>query len=122
MTLEEFKESKAYTYALDVLESKFPTNKYIKKICEKFIYEIDNQYEDDFKFFFDLEMAGKIINLMKIINFATGSVAGKSLYDTCIGYQYFLVLNIFCWKVKRNPEKRRYEVCLLWIKKELQVS
>lgn len=115
MTLEEFKESKAYTYALDVLENKFPTNKYIKKICEKFLYEVDNQDEDDFKFFFDLEMAEKIINLMKIINFATGSVAGKSLYNTCIGYQYFLVLNIFCWKKKSNSEKRRYEVCLLWI-------
>ena len=52
---------------------------------------------------------------MKLINFATGAVAGQSLYEACVGYQYFFLLNMFCWKRKDNPIKRRYEVCLLWI-------
>lgn len=52
---------------------------------------------------------------MKLINFATGAVAGQSLYEACVGYQYFFILNIFCWKRKDKPEKRRYEICLLWI-------
>ncbi|MBS5318036.1 MAG: hypothetical protein KHY44_16945, partial [Clostridiales bacterium] len=52
---------------------------------------------------------------MKLINFATGAVAGQSLYKACVGYQYFFVLNIFCWKRKDRPDKRRYEICLLWI-------
>ena len=40
-----FKESKAYQYAIDVLDGKFPTTKYIKAICKKFLYEIDHQEE-----------------------------------------------------------------------------
>ena len=113
MTYKQFKKSKAYRYATDVLEGKFPTNKYIKAICKKFLYEID--HEEELDYFFDYETADKIMNIMKLINFATGAVAGQSLYEACVGYQYFFVLNIFCWKRKDRPDKRRYEICLLWI-------
>lgn len=98
---------------MDVLDSKFPTNKYIKAICKKFIYELNHEEELDYSF--DYETAEKIMNIMKLINFATGAVAGQSLYEACVGYQYFFVLNIFCWKRKDRPDKRRYEICLLWI-------
>ena len=113
MNHNSFKESKAYQYAIDVLDVKFPTNKYIKAICKKFLYEIDHQ--EELLYYFDYEVADKIINIMKLINFATGAVAGQSLYEACVGYQYFFILNIFCWKRKDKPEKRRYEVCLLWL-------
>ena len=113
MTYKQFKKSKAYRYATDVLEGKFPTNKYIKAICKKFIYELG--HEEELNYFFDYETADKIMNIMKLINFATGAVAGQSLYEACVGYQYFFVLNIFCWKRKDRPDKRRYEICLLWI-------
>ena len=98
---------------MDVLDGRFPTNKYIKAICRKFLYEIDHQ--EELLYYFDYETADKIINIMKLINFATGAVAGQSLYEACVGYQYFFILNIFCWKRKDKPEKRRYEICLLWI-------
>ena len=98
---------------MDVLDSKFPTNKYIKAICKKFIYELN--HEEELEYFFDYGTADKIMNIMKLINFATGAVAGQSLYEACVGYQYFFVLNIFCWKRKDRPDKRRYEICLLWI-------
>lgn len=98
---------------MDVIEGKFPTNKYIKAICKKFIYELD--HEEELEYLFDYETADKIMNIMKLINFATGAVAGQSLYEACVGYQYFFVLNIFCWKRKDRPDKRRYEICLLWI-------
>lgn len=114
MTLEEFKLSPAYQYALWACEPENRcVNKYIRILCANFIYEIDNQ--DKIEYIFDLKMAEKIMKLMKLIKFATGSVAGKTLYESCVGYQYFLVLNIFCWKEKANFNKRRYEVCLLWI-------
>ena len=98
---------------MDVLDGKFPTNKYIKAICKKFIYELN--HEEELDYFFDYGTADKIMNIMKLINFATGAVAGQSLYEACVGYQYFFVLNIFCWKRKDRPDKRRYEICLLWI-------
>ena len=98
---------------MDVLDSNFPTNKYIKAICKKFIYELN--HEEELDYFFDYGTANKIMNIMKLINFATGAVAGQSLYEACVGYQYFFVLNIFCWKRKDRTGKRRYEICLLWI-------
>ncbi len=113
MDYNSFKESKAYQYAIDVLDGRFPTNKYIKAICKKFLYEMDHQ--EELLYYFDYDVADKIINIMKLINFATGAVAGQSLYEACVGYQYFFLLNMFCWKRKDNPIKRRYEVCLLWI-------
>lgn len=114
MTLEEFKLSPTYRYALWCCEpDNISVNRYIKILCANFIYEINNQ--DKIDYFFDLKMANKIMKLMKLIKFATGGVAGKTLYEACVGYQYFLVLNIFCWKEKRNFQKRRYEVCLLHI-------
>lgn len=114
MTLEEFKLSPAYLYAEWCTEKENKcVNKYIKILCANFIYEINNQ--DKIDYIFDLKMAAKIMKLMKLIKFATGSVAGKTLYEACVGYQYFLVLNIFCWKEKANFNKRRYEVCLLHI-------
>ena len=97
---------------MDVLDGKFPTNKYIKAICKKFLYELGHE---EMEYFFDYETADKIMNIMKLINFATGAVAGQSLYEACVGYQYFFVLNIFCWKRKDRPDNRRYEICLLWI-------
>lgn len=95
------------------MDGRFPTNKYIKAICKKFLYEIDHQ--EELLYHFDYDVADKIINIMKLINFATGAVAGQSLYEACVGYQYFFLLNMFCWKRKNNPVKRRYEVCLLCI-------
>ena len=62
-----FKESKAYQYAVDVLDGKFPTNKYIKAICKKFLYEIDHQ--EELLYYFDYSVADQIINIMKLINF-----------------------------------------------------
>lgn len=114
MTLEEFKLSPAYQYAEWVCESENRcVNKYIRILCANFIYEINNQ--DKIDYIFDLKMATKIMKLMKLINFATGSVAGKSLYEVGAPYQHFLFLNILCWKNKKNTKKRRYETMVLWI-------
>lgn len=113
MTLEEFKLSPAYQYALDVVEGKFPTNKYIKILCNNFIWEINNQ--ESIEYVFDLKMYSKFTKLSKLICFATGSVAGKSLYEAGAPYQIFLFANILCWKEKEDMDKRRYETMILWI-------
>lgn len=111
--MDFIKSTPCYTYAVEVLEGRFTTNKYIKKICKKFLHEIDHQ--EELNYFFCEATAKKIIGIMSLINFATGAVAGVSLKDACVGYQYFLILNIFCWKRKDNPTKRRYEIAILWI-------
>lgn len=107
--------NKAVEYANDVLNNKYPTNVYIKRLCRRFLDELEHQNEDNFKYFFNEKKAKTITNLMKLINFATGSVAGKSTFDACVGYQFFFILNIFCWVEKENPKKRRYETAILHI-------
>ena len=112
MNLEEFKSTKAYKYAeWCINKDNKCVNKYIKILCNNFIYEINNQEKIDY--FFDLQMAEKLVKLMKIINFATGSVAGQSFYSTGVGYQHFLFFNLFCWKEKSDRQKRRYETVIL---------
>ena len=69
MTHESFKESKAYQYAIDVLDGRFPTNKYIKAICKKFLYEIDHQ--EELLYYFDYNVAEQIINIIKLINWSS---------------------------------------------------
>ena len=56
---EEIRILPCTTYALDVLEGKFPTSKYIQKICKRFLYEIDHQ--EELNYFFDCEMARNIV-------------------------------------------------------------
>ena len=99
-------------YATDVVEGRILTNKYIKILCKNFIDDYNNE---DLEFVYDEKESEKICKLLKCINFATGSVAGQCMYDACVDYQYFLILNIFCWKHRDNMQKRRYETCILWI-------
>ena len=84
LTQPSFKASKAYQYALDALDSKFPTNKYIKAICEKFLYEINHQ--EELFYYFDYDVADKIINIVKLINIATEELKKcrlQELFDWC---------------------------------------
>lgn len=104
--------NRAVKYANDIVKGEILTNKYIKKLCEKFLKDYNNE---NLKFFFDERESKKICKLLKCINFATGSVAGQPMDKACVDYQYFLILNIFCWKHKENPLKRRYETVILWI-------
>lgn len=117
MTLEQFKETKAYKYAEWACEpNNKSVNKYIKINCANFLHEINNQ--DKINYTFDLKMANKILKLLRIINFATGEVAGKSIYEVGAPFNHYLVLNIFCWVYKDNPKKRRYQQCILHIAKK----
>ena len=47
------------------MNGKFLTNKYIKAICKKFLYEIDHQ--EELLYYFDYDVADKIINIMNDI-------------------------------------------------------
>ena len=115
MTLEQFKETKAYRYATWVCEpDNRSVNKYIRINCANFLYEIEHQHE----YIFDLKMADKILKLLRLINFATGEVSGKSIYEAGAPFNHYLVLNIFCWVYKDNPKKRRYQQCILHISRK----
>jgi phage terminase large subunit-like protein len=106
------KEHKAYQYALDVVEGKILTGKYIKKECKKFLTDLENP---DCKYFIDEGEVEKITNLTKLVNMASGPAAGKSAHDALAGFQWYFIVNALCWKHKANHEKRRYERSVLLI-------
>ena len=58
-------------------------------------------------------MADKIINIMKLINFATCAVAGQSLYEACVGYQCFLysIFSIKNGKISLKSEDMKSVCC-----------
>lgn len=106
------KEHAAYRYAVQVTEEQIIAGKYIKIACQKFLDECHNP---DSKYFIDEKELKKITNLTKLINMATGLLAGTPTHDALAPFQWFFIVNALCWKHKDNPEKRRFEKSVLLI-------
>lgn len=111
----EFKQHEAYKYALDVVDGVIPSNKYITRVCEKFLEDIDNQENDGFPYVLDMNYVELITNMTKLINMASGLKVGMTAYDALTGFQWFFLINSLCWKEKKDLEKRRYEKNILLI-------
>lgn len=107
-----FKQHPAYKYAVDVCEGNIIAGKYIKKVCENFINDVNNE---DCKYVIDYNSVVVITGLTKLINMATGLCVGKPAYETLAGFQWFFIINALCWKHKDNMKKRRYEKSVLLI-------
>lgn len=112
MVSSYIKEHAAYQYALDVTEGKIIAGKYIIKACKNFLDELHNP---DSQYFIDENELKKITGLTKLINMATGLLAGTPCYNALAPFQWFFIVNALCWKHKDNPIKRRYEKSVLLI-------
>jgi phage terminase large subunit-like protein len=107
---------KAIDYAHDVVNGREITTNEVKKQCVKFINDYDNlQYEVKFDFYFDKDKLFIINNLLTLLNFATGFVAGKQVLENLAPFQCFFIANIFGWRYKDNPDKFRYNDISLFI-------
>ena len=113
MNIELLKTHKAYKYAQDVVNGTILAGKYIRKACENFINDINNN--EECKYFLDTNELIKITNLTKLINMASGLKVGLSAFKALAGFQWFFLINALCWKYKDNQEKRRYEKSVLLI-------
>lgn len=102
----------SYKYAVDVTEGNVIAGNYIKKECERFLRELNNE---DSNYFFDVELLKTIDGITKLINLADGIYAGANCYDTLGGFQWYFISNVMCWKYKDNPEKRKYETSIMLI-------
>lgn len=107
---------RAIQYAEDVVDGKEVTTWEVRKQCEIFLKDYNNsQYEDNFKFYFDEEKLKIVNNLLKLMNFATGFVAGKQVLEWLAPFQAFFIANIFGWRFKNNKNKFRYNDNTLFI-------
>lgn len=112
---EWLKDQAVYTYAVEVTEDKFPSNKDIQIMAENFLRDLTASEDEDYKFFFDVKLAQKITMLTKLINMASGIKQGTPVHDSLAPFQWFFIMNVLCWKYKDEPEKRRYEQSILLI-------
>ena len=77
---------KAVQYANDVLSGAEIANKYVKRQCEWFLADLENQDAAEFEFYFDHKALAKIEGIIKLLNFATGlGVRGENVLEK-LGY------------------------------------
>lgn len=106
---------RAIRYANNVVSGKEITTKEVIIQCEWFIRDLKRQEEENFEFYFDESKIKIINNVLKLINFATGFVAGKQVLENLADFQCFFLVNIFGWRFKNNPLKFRYNDITLFI-------
>lgn len=119
MTIEEFRQHKAYLYAIDVTEGNVVAPKYIKKECKRFLEMVDNPNSKFYqKYFIDLDMVFKIDGIIRLMNFSTGEFAGQPCYEYIQPFQWYILMNIYAIKLRSNPKKRRYEKACIYISRK----
>lgn len=105
----------AYKYMKMVLREDYPGWE-IKAQCKKLekLWDED-QFKEDCKYFFSLKEIKKICGLLKLLNFATGFVANKPVYENLSDYQCFLIVNLFGWRHKDKPHKFKHRYIILFV-------
>lgn len=107
---------RAIQYAEDVVNGKEITTKEVIQQCKIFINDYQKrQYDKDFEFYFDEERLEIINNLLKLLNFATGFVAGEQVLKNLAPFQCFFIANIFGWRYADRSDKFRYNDNTLFI-------
>lgn len=107
---------KAIRYAENVIQGKELTTSEVKKQCEWFLRDLARQKNEEYPYYYDMDVSVKVEKLLQIMNFATGlGVIGKSVYDGLEDFQAFFLANVFCWRYKTEPDKFRYRECVLFI-------
>ncbi|NFD29656.1 terminase large subunit [Clostridium botulinum] len=108
--------NKALKYCANVLNGTEITTIEVKQQCKIFYDDYyKNQYEEDFKFYFNEKKLKVINDLLKLFNYATGFVAGKNVLEGLEGFQALFLCAIFGFRYKNNKDKFRYRDIVLFI-------
>ena len=115
--LENFKRHPAYIYAYDAAtDDDFPVNKDVKKVCSDFIRDLERSETDEsYPYVFDFKFVKTVTGMTKLINMATGVMAGQPVHDALAGFQWFFIIAMLGWKHRDDMEKRRYQKSVLLI-------
>ena len=110
--LEYMEKHQSYEYAAKVVDGTYDSGYYVTKTCQNFL---DDLHDSESPYYMDIDQVELISNLLKLINFGSGLLAGKPIYEGLAGFQWFFIVSILGWKHKDDPEKRRYEKSVLLI-------
>lgn len=116
MVSAKLKKHPAYIYAKDVVEGKKEiADNHMKIVCKRFLDELDKKKVtytfngNKVEYVFDELELQRVETVLKFINMASGTKRGATVYDSLIGFQWFFLVNIFCWKHADNFKRRRYQ-------------
>lgn len=103
--------TKAYEYCRDNLDKK-TTASYVRKQMFEYM-EIEEGKDSKYKV--NMDTYNKMENVLKYIIMPKGLKAGQSVYECAMGYQWLIWTAALCVVHRDNPNKRRYETCVLEI-------
>lgn len=115
METQEIYDHPAYRYAKDIQDGKIVVNEDIRLVTKRFIEEVDQSLKGEGDWYFDITALEKVTNILKLIVMATGTKRGVSVNDSLVGFQWYFIVNIFCWRHKENRNLRRYTTATLLI-------
>jgi len=113
---DSLRKHPSYKYAKDVVDGNIIAGKYIKKECSRFLSMIDNENSRLYKnYFVDMRVVSFIDTVVSLTNFATGEFAGKCCKPYIAGFQWYILVNIYAVKLRKNQKKRRFEKACVFI-------
>ncbi|MGI2068594.1 terminase large subunit [Shewanella baltica] len=108
----------AYLYAADIITGHINSNKYIKLACQRFIDDLNLIEDPNFKYFFSIKKAQRIVDFYKHMKHTDGDFYGQPF--ELMPWQIFIVSNIIGW-LKKEPHHRskkhirRFTEAQLWV-------
>lgn len=104
-------ETKAYEFCKKCIRAK-TTPKYVKKQMREFMRISEDK---DKRFMISPAKYAQLEAVLKILIMPKGLRAGETLYEATVGYQWLIYTAVLCTVYRDNPERRKYETCLLEI-------
>lgn len=112
-------KNKAYVYAEKVVSGEIKAPKQVRKICELFIHEFDVlQHQEGYEYFWNKQTEDDVMTILHLLNFARGAKSGESIGINLALWQYFLILNIFCWQHSKFPGKRKIREVIVTVSRK----
>ena len=103
--------SKAYLYCKSSVKKK-TTPKYVKKQMREWMRICEGK---DPTFMVSQKKIKQIEMILKILIMPKGLKAGQTLYECSTGYQWLIYMAVLGTVYRDNPQKRKYETCVLEI-------
>ncbi len=97
----------------DISEGKIVASKYTILQCKKLLSDIEKSKNDDFEYYFDIDVAKNVINIIKNMKFESGKKQGQPL--ELANFQMNIILNTFCWRLKNYKDQFRFNHIVVFI-------
>lgn len=99
-------------YARAVVSKTINAPKYVRKQCRLYLQIVNGR---DKKYCIDRTKREQIINLTRLLIMPRGLSAGKTVFETLVGFQWLFLFATLTVVYKKDKSRRRYETAVLEI-------